>query len=442
GPRPLKDTCCGELPCTRVTSERCLLPKVVGRCRASFPRWWYNATSRTCQRFTYGGCGANLNNFLVEDECRVTCAVATDGENSNEIPQASQSVVQSADEPCTAPRLTGPCRAAFPRWYYDPAAGACKQFIYGGCKGNKNNYLREELCLRQCSGATGEELLGAPREAGAAPRHEAGFRGGRLAGGALDWLARPWGLLFAWGTGLGPRLAADSGGQAGKGPSRAQPISTRFSLLQGVLRGPSQAFTPAEVSGTPALSATWSGWDPLGQQAGCGRVRLTPGLRVGTWAELCPGSSWDLPSPWGPCCSAWACAGRGWGPRTQSRSLHSEAAACSWLCLLGTRPRLRILRLTWPSSPHSGGPGRAAGHPRCCPAGLRGCLLRLAVQEEPGAVPERALEPAGRQGVSDEQHLHAVRPGGRPVGCPCSTGPRPCAQQSDWSRLCRNIPGS
>ncbi|XP_074926807.1 kunitz-type protease inhibitor 2 [Chelonoidis abingdonii] len=136
-------------------AERCLLPKVVGRCRASFPRWWYNATSRTCQRFTYGGCGANLNNFLVEDECRVTCTVATDGENSNEIPQDSQRVVQSADESCTAPRLTGPCRAAFPRWYYDPAAGACKQFIYGGCKGNKNNYLREELCLRQCSGATG-----------------------------------------------------------------------------------------------------------------------------------------------------------------------------------------------------------------------------------------------------------------------------------------------
>ncbi|TFJ99026.1 Mucolipin-1 [Platysternon megacephalum] len=117
------------------SAERCLLPKLVGRCRASFPRWWYNATSRTCQRFTYGGCGANLNNFLVEDECRVTCAAAA--------------------ESCAAPRLTGPCRAAFPRWYYDPAAQACKQFIYGGCKGNKNNYLREELCLRQCSGAAG-----------------------------------------------------------------------------------------------------------------------------------------------------------------------------------------------------------------------------------------------------------------------------------------------
>uniref|UniRef100_A0A8C3SFF0 Serine peptidase inhibitor, Kunitz type 2 n=1 Tax=Chelydra serpentina TaxID=8475 RepID=A0A8C3SFF0_CHESE len=148
--------------------EFCLLPKVVGRCRAAFPRWWYNATSQTCQRFTYGGCGANLNNFLAEDKCRATCAAAADWEHSNEIPQASKRQdeepprrVQPAnntspyEESCAAPRLTGPCRAAFPRWYYDPAAGACQQFIYGGCKGNKNNYLREEQCLRQCSGAAG-----------------------------------------------------------------------------------------------------------------------------------------------------------------------------------------------------------------------------------------------------------------------------------------------
>ncbi|XP_065427708.1 kunitz-type protease inhibitor 2 isoform X6 [Chrysemys picta bellii] len=132
--------------------ERCLLPKVVGRCRASFPRWWYNATSRTCQRFTYGGCGANLNNFLVEDECRVTCAVATE-EPTRRVQPANDSFPYA--ESCAAPRLTGPCRAAFPRWYYDPAARACRQFIYGGCKGNKNNYLQEELCLRQCSGAAG-----------------------------------------------------------------------------------------------------------------------------------------------------------------------------------------------------------------------------------------------------------------------------------------------
>ncbi|XP_043390484.1 kunitz-type protease inhibitor 2 isoform X2 [Chelonia mydas] len=186
--------------------ELCLLPKAVGRCRAAFPRWWYNATSRACQRFTYGGCGANLNNFLAEDDCRVRCAAAGEespgraqpanntftyeerclakaatglcrasfprwwfdvetktcrqftyggcGGNPNNYLSEAECLARCS-ESCAAPRLTGPCRAAFPRWYYDPAAGACKQFVYGGCKGNKNNYLQEELCLRQCRGAAG-----------------------------------------------------------------------------------------------------------------------------------------------------------------------------------------------------------------------------------------------------------------------------------------------
>ncbi|XP_074978631.1 kunitz-type protease inhibitor 2 isoform X5 [Caretta caretta] len=187
--------------------ELCLLPKVVGKCRAAFPRWWYNATSRACQPFTYGGCGANLNNFLVEDDCRVRCAAAGEesrgriqpanntftyeerclakaatglcrasfprwwfdvesktcrqftyggcGGNPNNYLSEAECLARCS-ESCAAPRLTGPCRAAFPRWYYDPAAQACKQFVYGGCKGNKNNYLQEELCLSQCRGAAGE----------------------------------------------------------------------------------------------------------------------------------------------------------------------------------------------------------------------------------------------------------------------------------------------
>ncbi|XP_075771638.1 kunitz-type protease inhibitor 2 [Pelodiscus sinensis] len=136
-------------------SELCLLPKVVGRCRASFPRWWYNATSQACQAFVYGGCRANLNNFVTEDACRLACVAPTDGESLAETPLPSRKEVPDADESCTAPRVTGPCRAAFPRWYYDPATGACQQFVYGGCRGNRNNYLREEQCLQQCRGAAG-----------------------------------------------------------------------------------------------------------------------------------------------------------------------------------------------------------------------------------------------------------------------------------------------
>uniref|UniRef100_A0A8C6YI28 Serine peptidase inhibitor, Kunitz type 2 n=1 Tax=Naja naja TaxID=35670 RepID=A0A8C6YI28_NAJNA len=53
---------------------------------------------------------------------------------------------------CAAPRVVGPCRASFLRWYFDLESRMCKTFIYGGCHGNKNNYLFEEHCWSQCTG--------------------------------------------------------------------------------------------------------------------------------------------------------------------------------------------------------------------------------------------------------------------------------------------------
>ncbi|XP_014383296.2 kunitz-type U1-aranetoxin-Av1a-like, partial [Alligator sinensis] len=70
-------------------------------------------------------------------------------------------------EYCMAPQVTGPCRAAFPRWYHDPVTHACRRFTYGGCRGNKNNHLKEEICLSRCRWApepeTSEEPPGAGR---------------------------------------------------------------------------------------------------------------------------------------------------------------------------------------------------------------------------------------------------------------------------------------
>ena len=30
----------------------------------------------------------------------------------------------------------GPCRAAFPKYFYNVETGRCEKFIYGGCRGN------------------------------------------------------------------------------------------------------------------------------------------------------------------------------------------------------------------------------------------------------------------------------------------------------------------
>ncbi|XP_037675838.1 kunitz-type protease inhibitor 2 isoform X2 [Choloepus didactylus] len=55
----------------------CQVSKVVGRCRASIPRWWYNVTDGSCQQFVYGGCGGNDNNYLTKEKCLEKCAGVT-----------------------------------------------------------------------------------------------------------------------------------------------------------------------------------------------------------------------------------------------------------------------------------------------------------------------------------------------------------------------------
>ncbi|XP_075695223.1 amyloid beta precursor like protein 2 isoform X2 [Rhinoderma darwinii] len=51
---------------------------------------------------------------------------------------------------CSQEAVTGPCRAMFPRWYFDINQRKCVRFIYGGCGGNRNNFLSEEYCTAVC----------------------------------------------------------------------------------------------------------------------------------------------------------------------------------------------------------------------------------------------------------------------------------------------------
>ncbi|XP_015425557.1 PREDICTED: kunitz-type protease inhibitor 2 isoform X2 [Myotis davidii] len=133
----------------RDVHDFCQVPKVVGKCRASMHRWWYNATGGSCQQFVYGGCGGNNNNYLTKEECLEKCADVT-------VPRRQNFDDPSGDifnykEYCTAKAVTGPCRASFPRWYFDTEKNSCDNFIYGGCWGNKNNYLSKEACMSRCA---------------------------------------------------------------------------------------------------------------------------------------------------------------------------------------------------------------------------------------------------------------------------------------------------
>ncbi|NXP35367.1 SPIT1 inhibitor, partial [Leiothrix lutea] len=57
---------------------------------------------------------------------------------------------EQTEEHCLTPKKVGWCRGSFPRWFYNPSLQQCEEFIFGGCKPNKNNYLREEECELAC----------------------------------------------------------------------------------------------------------------------------------------------------------------------------------------------------------------------------------------------------------------------------------------------------
>ncbi|XP_030383391.1 blackelin-4 [Scaptodrosophila lebanonensis] len=67
----------------------------------------------------------------------------------NEEPVAPPDV-SSVPEDCHQPKETGRCFALFYRYAYNVDTGACEEFIYGGCAGNKNNFETKELCERAC----------------------------------------------------------------------------------------------------------------------------------------------------------------------------------------------------------------------------------------------------------------------------------------------------
>lgn len=198
--------------------HHCLVPKKEGPCRGSFPRWHYNAASEKCEKFNFGGCKENRNNYVSMDECLKACDKVSvnemssgrlgplDGpkedcggtcgpENFNctngcciEKELECDAVKQCSDGSdeeqcakwgrkfdglldldstdkgaaavrCTQPPVTGPCHSASTRWYYNPYNKKCNRFNWGGCDGNENNFENEDNCLQFCNGVNEKDAF-------------------------------------------------------------------------------------------------------------------------------------------------------------------------------------------------------------------------------------------------------------------------------------------
>ena len=51
---------------------------------------------------------------------------------------------------CQLPVDPGPCDNTNERYFYDYASKECKEFNYGGCHGNENNYISMFSCIWHC----------------------------------------------------------------------------------------------------------------------------------------------------------------------------------------------------------------------------------------------------------------------------------------------------
>nr|XP_008117946.1 PREDICTED: protease inhibitor 4 isoform X3 [Anolis carolinensis]XP_016852537.1 PREDICTED: protease inhibitor 4 isoform X3 [Anolis carolinensis] len=63
---------------------------------------------------------------------------------------AELALTHGQPEFCHLPPDPGPCKAYMPRYFYNPKSNKCEEFIYGGCRGNKNNFETFKSCHYTC----------------------------------------------------------------------------------------------------------------------------------------------------------------------------------------------------------------------------------------------------------------------------------------------------
>ncbi|XP_029789149.1 tissue factor pathway inhibitor [Suricata suricatta] len=194
--------CMGDILKTRTETtlekekpEFCFLDEDSGICRGYITRYFYSNNSKQCERFKYGGCLGNRNNFESLEECKNTCEdpvmeLQEDIMNNTSLPEPTDSIspldsvtntllpepVNSTLPPgsvnndsftpqptnipsfleyygpswCLTPADRGLCQANVSRFYYNSVIGKCRPFNYSGCGGNENNFTSKSECLRTC----------------------------------------------------------------------------------------------------------------------------------------------------------------------------------------------------------------------------------------------------------------------------------------------------
>ncbi|XP_046375932.2 BPTI/Kunitz domain-containing protein 2-like [Haliotis rufescens] len=133
----------------------CLNGMIPGECRCN--RWptlsddldtpGDRTHPKVSSRCSFTRCGANSR--CVERYGRTVCVPAFPTFPTFGFTRPTRRPVL-VDDTCSLPMVIGRCRAAFRRYFYNPASGQCEQFLYGGCGGNANNFKTLGECRRVC----------------------------------------------------------------------------------------------------------------------------------------------------------------------------------------------------------------------------------------------------------------------------------------------------
>ncbi|KAL5286766.1 hypothetical protein ACFFRR_008027 [Megaselia abdita] len=81
--------------------------------------------------------------------------IPSETENSSELNvthNQKQKPILQPENLCKMPMRKGVCRALIPRWSYDSRTKECREFKFGGCDGNENNFRTKKLCMKTCKG--------------------------------------------------------------------------------------------------------------------------------------------------------------------------------------------------------------------------------------------------------------------------------------------------
>ncbi|XP_049862790.1 spondin-1 [Schistocerca gregaria] len=141
-----------------VEKDKCMLPECTGpppppevtdpMCPVTAWNEW-SPCSASC------GKGVKLRTrlLLVQPELQEKCSTRVElvqQLHCVELPDCTFDMA-TAKQVCMMEPEPGVCRGYFQRWYFDARKGMCIKFIYGGCRGNRNNFLTEKECQDSCN---------------------------------------------------------------------------------------------------------------------------------------------------------------------------------------------------------------------------------------------------------------------------------------------------